>query len=117
MLAGLLSSSELREQANGLADINAESGIPNAATVAIASQNLTATRAPHSSMTRQRSRRVRQWATGAWCLTGTTRTWAVCSGTPTDTLRELFDGVDDDVRNRITVGSFLVLFPHLSEAP
>jgi predicted TIM-barrel fold metal-dependent hydrolase len=33
------------------------------------------------------------------------------------TLRELFDGVDESVRHRITVGAFLDLFPHIGEPP
>jgi predicted TIM-barrel fold metal-dependent hydrolase len=33
------------------------------------------------------------------------------------TLHELFDGVDDAVRHRITVGAFLDLFPHIGEPP
>ncbi|WP_213575899.1 amidohydrolase family protein [Rhodococcus sp. USK13] len=33
------------------------------------------------------------------------------------TLHELFDGVDDKVRHRITVGAFLDLFPHIGEPP
>jgi hypothetical protein len=31
------------------------------------------------------------------------------------TLHDLFDGVDDDVRYRITRGAFLELFPHVGE--
>ena len=33
------------------------------------------------------------------------------------TLHELFDGVDPAVRHRVTVGSFLDLFPHIGEPP
>jgi predicted TIM-barrel fold metal-dependent hydrolase len=33
------------------------------------------------------------------------------------TLHELFDGVDDAVRHRITIGAFLDLFPHVGEPP
>ena len=33
------------------------------------------------------------------------------------TLHELFDGVDDKVRHRITVGAFAELFPHIGEPP
>ena len=33
------------------------------------------------------------------------------------TLHELFDGVDEKVRHRITVGAFLDLFPHIGEPP
>jgi hypothetical protein len=33
------------------------------------------------------------------------------------TLHELFDGVDENVRRRITVGAFLDLFPHIGEPP
>ena len=33
------------------------------------------------------------------------------------TLHELFDGVDPAVRRRVTVGSFLDLFPHIGEPP
>jgi predicted TIM-barrel fold metal-dependent hydrolase len=34
-----------------------------------------------------------------------------------ETLHHLFDGVDDDVRDRITTGAFLDLFPHVGKAP
>ena len=33
------------------------------------------------------------------------------------TLHELFDGLDQSVRHRVTVGSFLDLFPHVGEPP
>ena len=33
------------------------------------------------------------------------------------TLHELFDGVDEAVRHRITIGSFQELFPHVSDPP
>jgi hypothetical protein len=33
------------------------------------------------------------------------------------TLHELFDGVDDKVRDRITRGTFEELFPHVSAPP
>jgi predicted TIM-barrel fold metal-dependent hydrolase len=33
------------------------------------------------------------------------------------TLHELFDGVDESVRHRVTVGAFLDLFPHIGEPP
>lgn len=33
------------------------------------------------------------------------------------TLHEIFDGVADDVRHRITIGAFLDLFPHVGEPP
>lgn len=33
------------------------------------------------------------------------------------TLHELFDGVDTKVRDRVTVGAFLDLFPHIGEPP
>jgi len=33
------------------------------------------------------------------------------------TLQELFDGVDPAVRHRVTIGSFLDLFPHIGEPP
>jgi predicted TIM-barrel fold metal-dependent hydrolase len=33
------------------------------------------------------------------------------------TLHELFDGVDESVRHRVTVGAFLDLFPHVGEPP
>ncbi len=33
------------------------------------------------------------------------------------TLHELFDDVPDDVRHRITIGTFLELFPHVGEPP
>jgi hypothetical protein len=32
-------------------------------------------------------------------------------------LHELFDGVDDAVRDRITIGAFLDLFPHVGRPP
>jgi hypothetical protein len=32
-------------------------------------------------------------------------------------LHELFDGVDDAVRDRITIGSFLDLFPAVGRPP
>ena len=34
-----------------------------------------------------------------------------------ETLHELFDGLDDDVRYRITRGAFEELFPHVSSPP
>ena len=34
-----------------------------------------------------------------------------------ETLQELFEGVSDDVRHRITVGAFLDLFPEVGEPP
>jgi len=34
-----------------------------------------------------------------------------------DTLHRLFDGIDDDVRTRITVGAFLELFPEVGAPP
>jgi len=34
-----------------------------------------------------------------------------------DTLKELFDGVSDETRLRITQGAFAELFPHVPPAP
>jgi predicted TIM-barrel fold metal-dependent hydrolase len=34
-----------------------------------------------------------------------------------ETLHELFDGEPDEVRRRVTIGSFLDLFPQVGEPP
>ena len=64
-----------------------------------------------------RSRPTTRWATRTSC---SGRDYPHMEGTyghTQDTLKELFDGVSDETRLRITQGAFAELFPHVPPAP